>query len=160
MLIISRILLLTLMIIIPLGFLTGIVILQVYLSKRESKWPGLILPMISFGMSMIIIIGIGLFSFATLESGVYNDAVSIEAQRIYPVAGQEGREIYRELSAPEVRHHLVDYGHIGGPGVFPVVIFIFLVFNIPTAILLIIYASCRDKHKRQLALDKMSLQDL
>lgn len=31
-----------------LPFLIGLVVLQVFLSKRESKWPGLILPLLSF----------------------------------------------------------------------------------------------------------------
>lgn len=33
---------------IALAFLVGIVFLQIFLSKKESKWPGLILPIISF----------------------------------------------------------------------------------------------------------------
>lgn len=31
-----------------LPFLIGLVVLQAFLSKRESKWPGLILPLLSF----------------------------------------------------------------------------------------------------------------
>lgn len=34
--------------IITLILLVGIIMLQIFLSKRESKWPGLVLPMISF----------------------------------------------------------------------------------------------------------------
>jgi len=37
---------------------------------------------------------------------------------------------------------------------------IFLLRNIPTAILLVIYAICRNKQSRKRALDKMSIQDL
>lgn len=34
--------------IITLALLAGIILLQIYLSKSESKWPGLVLPIISF----------------------------------------------------------------------------------------------------------------
>lgn len=39
--------------IIVLAFFAGVVWLQVYLSKRESKWPGLVLPIISFLFSLL-----------------------------------------------------------------------------------------------------------
>ena len=29
-------------------FIAGIILLQIFLSKRESKWPGLVLPIIAF----------------------------------------------------------------------------------------------------------------
>ena len=29
-------------------FIVGVIVLQVFLSKRESKWPGLVLPVIAF----------------------------------------------------------------------------------------------------------------
>lgn len=29
-------------------FIAGVIVLQVFLSKRESKWPGLVLPIIAF----------------------------------------------------------------------------------------------------------------
>ncbi len=36
-----------------LVLLAGVILLQIYLSKRESKWPGLVLPIISFLISFI-----------------------------------------------------------------------------------------------------------
>ena len=36
-----------------LALLVGVILLQIYLSKRESKWPGLVLPIISFLISFI-----------------------------------------------------------------------------------------------------------
>lgn len=39
-------------------FLVAIILLQIILSKRENKWPGLIIPIISFGLSMLWIMGI------------------------------------------------------------------------------------------------------
>ena len=37
-----------------LPFLIGLVVLQVFLSKRESKWPGLVLPLLSFLYSLVM----------------------------------------------------------------------------------------------------------
>ena len=34
--------------IVALAFLAGVVLLQVYLSRREGKWPGLALPILAF----------------------------------------------------------------------------------------------------------------
>lgn len=36
-----------------LALLVGVILLQIYWSKRESKWPGLVLPIISFLFSFI-----------------------------------------------------------------------------------------------------------
>ena len=36
-----------------LALLVGVILLQIYLSKRESKWPGLVLPIISFLISFV-----------------------------------------------------------------------------------------------------------
>lgn len=41
-------------IILILAFYAGIVFLQIYLSKRENKWPGLILPVIAFIISFVV----------------------------------------------------------------------------------------------------------
>lgn len=43
----------TIVLIITLALIAGVIILQVYLSKRESKWAGLVLPIISFLISFI-----------------------------------------------------------------------------------------------------------
>lgn len=34
-------------------FIAGVVVLQVFLSKRENKWPGLVLPIIAFLFSLL-----------------------------------------------------------------------------------------------------------
>lgn len=41
------------MVLIPIG----LIILQIYLSKRENKWLGLIMPLITFGFSLITVLG-------------------------------------------------------------------------------------------------------
>jgi len=41
------------------------IILQVFLSKQKSKWPGLILPIITFGFSLLSILNIASFGNRT-----------------------------------------------------------------------------------------------
>lgn len=36
-----------------LALLAGIVLLQIYLSRRESKWPGLVLPILAFFFGLL-----------------------------------------------------------------------------------------------------------
>lgn len=44
------------LIIILIILLAGMILLQVYLSKRDSKWPGLVLPVISFIFSLLCVL--------------------------------------------------------------------------------------------------------
>ena len=93
-----------------LVFGVGGIWLQIFLSKKDSKWAGLILPIITFCVSLIFVLNVA----AT------NDVSTV---------------IVTIVSA-------------------------FLLGNIPTAVLLVIYAVCRGKRKKQRELDKMSVQDL
>jgi len=149
------------------GVITMLVLGQVYLSKKESPWLGLILPIISFSLSMLIILAIVLFAVAPSEVG----PTQIHSGRIYLFDEDfqnfppERHERFEEegILAPQTEvSHLVDYGTIGAqPARVSLVIgVVFVVFNIPTGILLIIYFSCRGKRRKQRALDIMSVQDL
>lgn len=40
--------------IILLVFLVGIVLLQIFLSRRESRWPGLVLPLLTFLSALLL----------------------------------------------------------------------------------------------------------
>ena len=40
-------------VLIVLLIINGVIVLQVFLSKKENKWPGLVLPMISFLISFL-----------------------------------------------------------------------------------------------------------
>ena len=44
--------------IILLVLLAGTVLLQIFLSKRESKWPGLVLPAITFLYSVLMVLNV------------------------------------------------------------------------------------------------------
>jgi hypothetical protein len=88
-----------------------VILLQIFLSKKASKWAGLILPIITFCVSVILI----LFNVANI--------------------GTVASVIIATIGA-------------------------FMYGNIPTAVLLAIYAACRGKRKRRRDLEKMSVQDL
>lgn len=42
-------------------FLAGIVLLQIFLSRRESRWPGLVLPLIAFLYSVLMVLNAAYF---------------------------------------------------------------------------------------------------
>lgn len=45
---------------IALAFLVGLVFLQIFLSKRESKFPGLVLPIISFLVAILFVMNMAM----------------------------------------------------------------------------------------------------
>ena len=107
--------------------------LQVFLSKRDGKWPGLILPILSFLISLSILLAGILFSVATVEETVMVN----------------GEIINQHI------HHTADASAIVTRSIF-----LFFICNIPTIVLLAIYAACRSKRERQRALEKMAVHDL
>ena len=92
-----------------LALLVGGVFLQIFLSKRENRWPGLILPLLSFLYSLLMACG----------AVAYNGGIPWGAILASLVLG-----------------------------------------NIPTVILLAIYAACRDRFRKRSELDKMNIKDL
>lgn len=95
-----------------LALAVGVVFLQGFLSRRESKWPGLALPALAFLWGLL-----------------------------YPL----------NMMAPA-----------GGSTVGSVaaVLVVWLLGNIPTMILLAVYAACRGKRRRERQMDQMKTQDL
>ena len=115
--------------IIFLALCAGFIVLQIFLSKQQSRWTGLILPIISFLISLLSVIG--MVGFSSVVS--------------YDVNGQIISEtIYRESTGSLVIQ----------------IVFVLLLTNIPTGILMAIYGACRGNIRRKKALDKMSAQDL
>ena len=92
-----------------LVLLVGIVLLQIFLSKREGRWPGLILPLLTFLYSLLM----------ACSAVAYNGEIPWGAILASLILG-----------------------------------------NIPTVILLAIYAVCREKFRKQSELDKMNISDL
>jgi len=96
--------------------LIGIAALQIFLSKKENKWLGLILPAINVLFSVIAFLGM--------------------------VSG------------------MAFYGGESLGQIIIMILSVFIMFNIPTFILLAIYAACREKLKKNREIDKMNIQDL
>ena len=111
----------------------GIIILQVYLSKKDSKWPGLILPAICLAVSLSAVLGILFFSTHTMTATTMENGEVIE-------------QTANTLSPPA--------------SLIASAAFAFLFYSIPTVILTLIYTACRGTRSRRRALEKMSVQDL
>lgn len=92
--------------------LVGVILLQIFLSKRESKWPGLVLPILCFLYGLLY----------PLNMMAPSDGISA--------------------------------------GFVVQLIAVWLLGNIPTIVLLIIYFACREKFRRSKQMDKMNIQDL
>ena len=100
-----------------LAILIGIVALQVFLSRRKAWWPGLILPVLSFLLSLLIVVGN--FAFLSQNSTVIGTQVVDEAT---------GETVYQ---AQQVQgEHDWTVGDTVQLGV------VLLVSNIPTIVLL------------------------
>lgn len=100
-----------------LVILVGIVLLQIFLSRRESRWPGLVLPSLTFLLSLCVTFGAALYAYVPTEHQSFGD-----------------------ILVPTL--------------------LLFLMYNIPTLVLLGIYFACREKYSRKKQLDKMNIQDL
>ena len=171
-----------------LSFCAAVIILQVFLSKR-GEWLGLILPVCSFVLSLIVILSVAAFTVLRVTNGYTASYVDTTMNHREIVMGNidyawnvnmEGHEPDPEVAArvaerraaieqAECEHiemmerHLVDYGNIlpgGAMNVAATLVVVFIVMNIPTAVLLCIWLSFRGKRRRLLQLSQMNVKDL
>ena len=56
-----------------LALLVGIVLLQIFLSRRESRWPGLVLPSLTFLFSLCVTFGAALYAYVPTEHQSFGD---------------------------------------------------------------------------------------
>jgi len=99
----------TIMLLVLLGLLVGGILLQIFLSRRESRWPGLVLPALTFLYSLAMALG---------------------------VVVSDGEFPWGPLLAS------------------------LTMGNIPTVVLLAIYAAGRERLKKRREIDKMQIDDL
>lgn len=120
----------------------GIVILQIYLSRKENKWLGLILPLIALCFAI----------FAAFVTPLYmiSSGETISEQTVT----ENGKVIESIIT------HVPQQTAPDAVSLILTGISIFAFYNIPTAILLLIYAACRVKKKKNDELKKMNIQDL
>ncbi|MCL2049971.1 MAG: hypothetical protein FWG87_14720 [Defluviitaleaceae bacterium] len=116
----------------------GLFLLQIFLSRKERRWLGLILPTISLLISMIPVFGYAAFTETSSSS----------------VQSVDGVFIY-EAHAPSAAQPIES-----APALIVVVLTVFILYNIPTVVFLSIYFACRGKRNRIKAVEKMSVQDL
>lgn len=118
----------------------GIIALEVWLSRRKSRWPGLIMPAITFVVSLFLALGVMLFS------------VGGAATEVQVVDEETGEVVYQEQTVEtEQDWTLGDTAQLG---------LVLLVGNIPTFVLLGAYYIGREKLRREKLLEKMNIQDL
>lgn len=118
----------------------GIIALEVWLSRRKSRWPGLIMPAITFMVSLFLALGVMLFS------------VGGAATEVQVVDEETGEVVYQEQTVEaEQDWTLGDAAQLG---------LVLLVGNIPTFVLLGAYYIGREKIRREKLLEKMNIQDL
>lgn len=118
----------------------GLTVLQIYLSRMESPWPGRILPILSFVLTLAMIVGIFTYALSTRDST--ED----------PGTEETGTEIPDE-SAVE-GHQTVVVASI------PMTLMVFVWGDIPTALFTIIYFGERQKFRKKKQMEKMNIQDL
>ncbi len=130
-----------------IALFAGTIVLQVYLSRRESRWPGLVLPILSFVLSLTTALALTLSTagpgtLTVEEYGPDGTVINTQTTEVDPWSGPG--------PGPERN---VGETLIGG-GIA------FLVANIPTLIYTAIYCGEREKFRRREQMKKMNIQDL
>ena len=129
-----------------IALFAGTIVLQVYLSRRESRWPGLVLPILSFILALTAALAL------TLSTAGQRGTLTVEEY------GPDGTVINTQTTEvePEPKPGVgrsVGETLIGG-------VIVFLVANIPTLIYTAIYCGEREKFRRREQMKKMNIQDL
>ena len=104
--------------------------MQAFLCSKKSRWLGLILPLLTFSISLMASLGVATF--------YQLDSVRIEAQTITEdgVVTKQISEQPIELDTSKVMQSIFT------------AVYIFILYNIPTTILLLIYRGYRKKLKK------------
>lgn len=112
------------------------IVLQIYLVKKKNKWLGLILPLITFSISLMAVLGVVTF-YQVSSTHVKSQTVTTDG-----VITQQIMEQPVEQDTSEVMEHVF------------VASYILVFYNIPTVILLLIYKNGRKKLKEAIELEK------
>ncbi len=118
-----------------LAILAGVIALQIFLSKKQNRWLGLVLPLVCLVFSIIVVLGIPTYSTLTVKEQTLSES-------------------------GEVVNNAVNSGMISSITTNAAIISIFLLHNIPTIVLLAIYYGYQEKMKMRKELEKMNIQDL
>lgn len=134
------------------GFIVGGLLLQVKLAKSSVRWHGYVLPGICALFTVLVLLGVGLYSPGHVDSGseviVYNDEgvvidTYLESEDTQQIKGFDGQFII------QIVFQLLSVG---------------LLMSIPIIILLLINSSVKNNMKKEnlknTQLEKMNIQDL
>lgn len=116
-----------------IAVIAGTIIAQIYLSLKENRLMGMILPFFTFGLSMLVFFSVLVFSYDISTVVVTDNGVTIE-QPVSTPAFSTTTDFVRAA-------------------------FLFLYCNIPTLLLLAIYAACGGKRNRLRERKKLEAQD-
>lgn len=111
----------------------GLIVLQIFLSKKKSLFPGLVLPLLSLLLSIVMVCSMAAYAVHTVEervNGVVTETQSLtQGNSLLPAGGA---------------------------------VAVFFMGNLPTLLFLGIYLSChpRKRDQQQEELDRMHIQDL
>lgn len=131
------------MLLVPVALL---VVLQVWLCKKSLKL-GLILPILSFLLSLLMVFSLGAVQTMTTAGSTQ-----------VMVAAEDGT--YIEVPAQEGGHHREEH-HVGlTPGAVGALVGLFLVCNIPTVVFGGIWLHYKSRRDFQDDLKKMKIEDL
>lgn len=125
--------------------------LQIFLSRKKSKWPGLILPMLFVLLSLIVTI-------TNLRLISPNSYLPEENNTIQ--YDENGNIVEKIEKVDSPRHSYTTHSSSGAVISWVGLIFIFTAMNIPTVIYLFIYGISREKMRSKLEMQKMAIQDL
>lgn len=130
------------MLLVPIALL---VVLQVWLCKKSLKL-GLILPILSFLLSLLMVFSMTAFQTMTVGGG--------------SVMVTEGDGTYIEVPTQEWEHHQEEHHVSITPGVVGALVGLFLVSNIPTVVFGGIWLHYKNRRDFQDDLKKMKIEDL
>lgn len=123
-------------------FLGGLIWLQIFLSNKQNKWLGLIIPLICLLFSLIPMLALPMYTTSTSTS------VTTTTENI-----TDGGLIFEASVTPQPQKPSVG-------SMVATAAPIFIISNIPTLIFLAIYFACRERRKKNFELERMNIQDL
>src|SRR5699024_7560903 len=119
-------------ILLAVAVLAGVIVFEVWLSRRQSRWPGLIMPILSFALSLLLVLGNVAF-MQGIGSGLPASGTVVETTR---TDAETGALISHEVITAESDWTLGDTVQVG---------LLLLIANIPTLVLLGVYYAGREK---------------
>ncbi len=131
----------------------GLIILQIKLSKKEAKMPGLILPIIFFLIATSTLISYVVFVFDNDSFVSESDSQEYYDEIEEYTSDSDAEEYYDGIVSVEETHEETE----GAPIIISIVLE-FILYYMPTVVFLVIYFVCHPTKEAEL--DKMSISDM